>query len=286
MPFRDLVFEEAQTVIRMLLRELDEKFPGVISDVYIAGSIALGEARPGRSDIDLVLIRPEAIDNAQSMVALEPVLAWMREMYPEPALDAILLSRSDLAAGPDQIEGIRPVIDEGVIALRDTGSMRNPVTWATLHQSGIVWRGIPLTKTDLWYDRKMLVEWTHRNLDEYWRPWLAKHTHPFSTGRFRMLRPDAVEWGVLGVTRLHATIATGKVVSKYAAGEYALDRFPKQWRRIVREAMRIRAGADENGEMPPSLYGRNVLKRSRDARAYIGTVIEDATGQTSPSSLT
>ncbi|HWV25069.1 MAG TPA: aminoglycoside adenylyltransferase domain-containing protein [Thermomicrobiales bacterium] len=279
MPFHDLVFEEAQTVIRMLLRELDEKSPGVIEDVYIGGSIALREPHRIHSDIDLVLIRPEDIDNARTMAALEPVLAWVREMYPKPEIDAIVLSASDLAAGPDRIEGIRPVIVEGVPELSETGSQRNPVTWATLQQCGITWRGLPLPNADLWYDRAALIDWERRNIDDYWRPWLAMSDHLASRGGILTFRPYFIEWGVLGITRLHATIATGEIFSKYQAGEYGLDHFDERWRHILKEAMRIRSGPNDNGATCPSLYGRNLLKRRSDARAYIATVIEDIAGR-------
>lgn len=274
MPFRHLVFEEAQTVIRSFLRELDARFPGTIRDVYLVGSIALGEPRPGRSDIDIVLVRPEEMDNAVTMAALQPVLADIRTLYPEPALDGIILSPSDLVAGPDQIEGIRPVIVEGVPELRDDGSQRNPVTWATLRQCGITWRGAPLPEVEFWQDPDALVAWTHRNLDDYWRPWLAKSDHLFTPGGRWSLTPDFIEWGVLGVTRLHATIATGQILSKYQAGTYALENFPDRWHRIVREAMRIRAGEDK--KTSPPLYKRQAPRRRKDARVYIDAVIADA----------
>ncbi|MBI2168649.1 MAG: DUF4111 domain-containing protein [Actinobacteria bacterium] len=44
-------------------------------------------------------------------------------------------------------------------------------------------------------------------------------------------------WGVFGVCRLHATLATGEIVSKEAAGEYALDAFAPEWHPPVREAL-------------------------------------------------
>ena len=52
----------------------------------------------------------------------------------------------------------------------------------------------------------------------------------------------AVVWGVLGVSRLHCTLATGGIVSKYAAGLYARETFPTRWHRIVYESLRIRGG--------------------------------------------
>jgi hypothetical protein len=44
-------------------------------------------------------------------------------------------------------------------------------------------------------------------------------------------------WGALGAPRLHCTIATGEVVSKEAAGEYALATFDAEWHPIVNEAL-------------------------------------------------
>ncbi len=89
------------------------------------------------------------------------------------------------------------------------------------------------------------------------------------------LRPDFIEWGVLGVTRLQYTIATGEITSKTGAGAYALEAFPERWHKVVHEAVDIRA----NPERTRSLYGRNTLRRRRDARAYIAMVIEDALGR-------
>lgn len=51
-------------------------------------------------------------------------------------------------------------------------------------------------------------------------------------------------WGVLGVTRLHYTLATGMVTSKAGAGAYALETFPERWHRILREAVDIRTNQE------------------------------------------
>jgi hypothetical protein len=269
MPFHDLVFEEAQSVMRAFLREMDDRSPGLIRDVYITGSIALGDARPGRSDIDVVLIRPENIDNATTMAALEPVLADLRHLYPLPMLDGIVLNRRDLVAGPDAIYGHRPVISDGLPLLSESGSARNPVTWHTLRQCGISWRGIPIPELDLWHDTDRLRGWTATNLEEYWRPWLARSDRFFSRSGAWSLQPDFVEWGVLGVTRLHATLATGDILSKHRAGVWALEHFPSRWHGIVQEAMRIR-----EGDITLPRFHPGSLRRRNDARAYIRMVLE------------
>lgn len=269
---RARVFPEAQTVIRELLRDVDDRAPWLFPDVYIGGSLALDDARPGKSDIDLVLVRPDDAPDDATMAALLPAMERIRARYPIPQLDVQVLNRADLAAGPDAMEGPRPVIFEGRVELRTDGSARNPVTWQTLRQGGITWRGVPVREVDLHDDSARLRDWTSGNLASYWRPWLSKsHLLPSAFGAWS-LRPDFVEWGVLGVTRLHFTIATGEITSKTGAGAYALDAFPERWHRIVREAVDIRA----NPARTRSLYGRNALRRRRDARAYIAMVIADA----------
>ena len=84
------------------------------------------------------------------------------------------------------------------------------------------------------------------------------------------LGPWATEWGVLGVTRLHHTLAGGEITSKYGAGLYAMRRFPLRWHRVIVEALRIR-----RGDPGRSIY-RTPLGRRRDLLAYVAAVIDDA----------
>lgn len=270
MPFTELIYEEAQTILRSLLREIDGRSPGLIRDVYITGSIALGDARPGRSDIDVVLIRPDTHDNATTMSALEPVMDEFRELYPLPVMDGIVLSRRDLVAGPDAIYGDRPIIVDSAIQLSEGGSARNPVTWHTLRQSGIAWRGIPIPELDLWHETDRLKSWTAANLEEYWRPWLMKSDRPLTSLSFESLLPTFTEWGVLGVSRLYATLMTGDIFSKHDAGIWALENIPSEWHRIILEAIRIR-GVD--GTIP-QFYASRSLRRRNDARGYIRMVLD------------
>jgi predicted nucleotidyltransferase len=262
------VFAEARATIDRLLAGLDAQAPGMVTGAYLTGSIALGDGRPGRSDIDLVLVRTASAGNAATMAALTPVLAELRREHPQPELDGIVLDAADLAAGPDAIAGDRPVIFENEARLEVGGSARNPVTWATLRQCGIAWRG-ELDGEQLWHDPARLDAWTRENLEAYWRPWLARTGRLMSRFGVVSLGGWATEWGVLGVTRLHATLATGGIVSKRGAGDYALDRFGPEWRPIVEEAIRIR-------ERQAGGRYRSPLRRRREMRAYMAMVIDDA----------
>ena len=46
---------------------------------------------------------------------------------------------------------------------------------------------------------------------------------------------------VLGIARLHHTIATGEVISKTAAGGHALAVTDERWHPVIRAAMALRA---------------------------------------------
>lgn len=76
--------------------------------------------------------------------------------------------------------------------------------------------------------------------------------------------------GVLGVSRLHYTLASGRITSKLGAGEYALTRFDDDWHRIVEECLRIRCGTSGR-----SLY-RSPFERRAQALEFIDMTIHDA----------
>ncbi len=268
MPTDAHVFPEARAVLGHLLAGLDARAPGLVTGAYLTGSIALGDGRPGQSDIDLVLARAEGVDNAETMAILVPALAELRRAHPRPVLDGIVLNAADLTAGPDAIAGARPVIFDSEATLEDGGSARNPVTWATLRQCGLAWRG-KLDRDRLWHDPARLDAWTRENLERYWRPWLARTERLAARPDLPDLIDEATEWGVLGVTRLHATLATGGIVSKRGAGTYALETFPERWHPIVRTAIRLR-------ERLPDDHDQSPYRRCHDMRAYVAMVIADA----------
>lgn len=262
------VFPEA----RAALDAVDDAAPGLIRDVYLTGSIALGDGRPGQSDIDVVLVRDDDATHAAAMAALEPAMAMLRKTHPRPMVDGIVLSRADLAAGPDALDGPRPVIFDNAVNLETGGSARNPVTWHTLRQSGVTWRGTPIVDIPLWQDPNRLRSWVQDNLHSYWCPWLTSTERLPSRDGWNELLPELTEWGVLGVTRLHYTLTTGRITSKRGAGTYALETFPEHWHRIVREAIRLRERRPDDAMYRPD----DALRQLGDAQRYVDMVIGDA----------
>src|SRR5699024_2273372 len=112
----------------------------------------------------------------------------------------------------------------------------NPVMWQVLAERGITLRGPAPRHWELDPEPDALRAWNTANLQTYWAAQLAR----VRTGS-RPLRPHTVEWNVLGPLRLHATIATGQVLSKDEAGAYGQQLFGDQ-SGIVASARAVLAG--------------------------------------------
>jgi hypothetical protein len=233
----------------------------LVTSLHLIGSIADGDFRPGRSDLDFVAVlsRPLTDEDAEALVLVhrsyrtDPTL---------PRLDGVWLTETELGAGPDAI-GDGPTSQQGDFLIAARGN-RNPVTWHALPEA------VPLIgeldREALWHDRTRLVSWVRDNAGTYWRRWLSRAAgiSPAMLGR------AAPMWGVLGISRLAYTSATGEIASKSAAGEWALTAFDTRWRPIIEEALAHRRGQ-------PSTYG-NPFARRRDALAFVAMAIGEVVG--------
>jgi hypothetical protein len=242
-------------------RLLDEKLPGRIHGLYLSGSLALDDYQPGRSDIDFVAVSDTALQGAELEI-LRRIHTELRRTRPGPKLDGVYLTWDALAAAPVGLFVPYCLRDQ----FHPNGDFAvNPVTWNLLHRHPRPLRGP--AKPDVHHDEQMLREWCCESLRSYWGRWV-RSAHGFGVHRLSSLTHELVVWGVLGVTRPHATIKTGAMFSKTVAGMHALEVFPSRWSRIVRDAIAGRRG-------DRSSY-RNIFARRREALAFMEYVISDA----------
>lgn len=227
------------------LRLADTALPGRVVGCYLAGSSALGAFRPGRSDIDLLVV----VDGRLSRRELRRtrVVQWVSGACTSPGgLRAGGLSAPGTcnATYVDAADLDRPVSEivplashTGVSFAAGAGFDVNPVVWKVLAESGIALRGPHPADLDLDPEPDRLRQWNAENLERYWRWWGERvvagrrASSPFAPSRW------LTAWGVLGAPRLHRTIATGDVVSKEAAGEWALATYDECWHPIIREGL-------------------------------------------------
>ncbi len=226
------------------LRLADRLLPGRVTGLYVVGSVALGAYRPARSDIDLVVVldgpdRPDDLRRLRwlhlASAAATAAGSVRRGRSPlRGTCNAVFVRTEDLTAPVTRIVPVAAAVGERVTP-GAAGSDVSPVAWTVLADRGIAVRGPRPGTLGLDPERHRLRAWNRDNLESYWRP-LARH---YAADALPLrLRPRwTTAWAVLGPPRLHRTIATGEVVSKEAAGEYALDVLDRRWRPLVRYAL-------------------------------------------------
>jgi hypothetical protein len=234
------------TDVDRYLRLLDPVLPGAW--VYLTGSAALHDWLPDRSDLDLLVVTADELGDADI-----DALAALHAAAPErPYLDAVYVHRGQLGrrAEPDSA-GFPNAVDG---AFRPDGHVSEPVLWATLDRYGVTVRGPEASTLGVGPDPAWLREWNLGNLDSYWRRWAAQsrgilaEREPHSP-----VHPNAIAWAATGPGRLHATIATGDIISKTAAADYTARLLP-QYADLIAAAKAWRLGDDTRAFTVPDGY--------------------------------
>ena len=287
--------ERVEATVDAYLEAVDDEAPGLVEGMYLTGSTALDEFRPHASDIDFVAVTSNHPDTT-AVAALGRAHTRLRNRRPGPFFDGRYVTWDELASDPLQA-GPGPYCSEGRFHARGRGDC-DPVTWYTVAKHGVRCRGPEPADLAIWTDPAALVSWTLNNFDSYWQPLLRRASRfpdPWSIIGFTSY---GAVWVVLGVCRLHYTLATGKIGSKEEAGCYGTRAFPEQWHRPLNEALRIRRADRARPDVVSafseiiddlrirahsggSLY-RTPVARRRDVLAFADMVITDAKRQFGP----
>ena len=231
---------EVSGAVRDYLRDVDRAAPGFVEALYVTGSVALGDYQPSISDVDLVAVSSNRPTHEE--------LAALAELHRpfHPSVDVLYATHEDLGRDPSQQSLPGSVGGE---FRRDGAFDANPVVWRALSTRAIAVRGAPLTDRNLWFDAAALRSWNIANLDGYWSPWVQRARAEVAT-EARVRHEYGLQWLVLGVPRLHYTIATLEVTSKTGAGRYALGVAPAQWHAVLEAAIALRT--DRDAPLPAS----------------------------------
>jgi hypothetical protein len=246
---------------------VDERAPKLLEGLYLSGSIALGDFCPGQSDLDFVAVTNRKLDAAITTV-LERLHVDLSSIGGRPQLDGLYVTREDLKRDPRTIEPGLRVNGARLCISRDH---RDPITWTTLARYGIPFHGPAVSTLEVWDDRDAVVRWCLANLQDYWRRWRNRSARLASPAGLVSLSAWAAAWGVLGISRIHHTVAQGGIISKTAAADYALATFAERWWRIIREAKRIRTATGARS------LDRTPFSRRRDLLEFMTAVVEEPT---------
>jgi predicted nucleotidyltransferase len=255
-----------------LLSRLDRSLPGRVDGFYVVGSACLDAFRAGRSDIDFVAVVDRDLDPGElrrlraihlggwaSALARDTL---MRRRWPL-VCNGSYLKLGDLSRSPLEVTAVAGHVAGRFASAPAEGFDVNPVTWHTLARHGIAVRGPEPDRLEIRNEPSELRAWTRANLAGYWRDWVRRTRQPRPSARALPRRYAA--WGVLGVSRLHYTLATGEIVSKEAAGEYALEAFGPEWRAVVQDALAFWRGAPA----AEPAYRRHRARRAAEFAAHV-----------------
>ncbi|WP_374968138.1 hypothetical protein [Terrabacter sp. BE26] len=248
---------------------LDAGCPGLLTGLYLHGSLGFGGEFHGGSDVDFVALTSHR-PTGDEVEVLRRVHAELDRRWTEPAYDGFYVLAQDLAGSPERLPDVPGVLHQWF----DVGTHADVthITWRELRDHGITVRGTPLGDLDVWSDDDALREATRRNLETYWRSQLAAMEHHPREASL----PQAAEWGALGAARLVHLLRTGRPTSKSGAGRWALEAYPTH-REIVEEALRVRERPDA-----PTTYAADPGRRRRDLVAFMAEVIGDGLAVADP----
>ena len=236
--------ESYEQLAARYLRTADRFLPGRVIGFYLIGSTALGAFRPGRSDLDFVAV-VDGPFSAREMARVRAVHLAAAAGSGWRAATRGYVSMPGTCNGSyiDAADLARPVSELVPLASHTAGRFStgkafdvNPVMWKVFAERGIAVRGAEPATLGLDPQPELLRPWNAANLAGYWAEWAR--TLPQGTRWTYRIRPRwMTAWGVLGAPRLHCTIATGDVISKEAAGDYARMTFDREWHPIIDDAL-------------------------------------------------
>ena len=250
----------------------DRLLPGRITGYYLVGSAALGAWRPDVSDVDFVAVlrgavgarelrRLRVLHGAGNLGAVGSAVAQRKPAIPG-TVNGVFVAEDDMN---QPVTSIRPIAAHSGRTFRCGRAFDvNPVTWQVLAAHGITVRGQSPDELALDPEPDRLRGWNLAQLHGHWRGFAERAMSATPPRKPLVSASGVAAAGLFGPPRMHHTVATGKVIAKEAAGEYALDTFAARWHPLIRTALAIRAG--ERARVDPKQAGEFMLDVIADAR--------------------
>jgi len=238
----------AERTAREYLALADDVFgEGRLVGFYLVGSVAYDAYRPNQSDVDFFAVLDEHRAGDLGRMRRVQVRSHLRTI-PRAAMHGWVHGGSCNGAYLPAAELTRPVSEIKPIGSHVAMRLRsgaafdlNPVQWKTFAERGVALRGPAPSELGLDPEPHRLRQWNLDNLNSYWKQ-AATTAATGRSPRGVLNAPWTTAWVALGPVRLHHTIATGGIVTKEGAADYALDVFDSTWHPNVREAVRFHRG--------------------------------------------
>jgi len=237
---------------------------GLISGLYIVGSIALGGFNEQFSDIDFVATLKRKVSQ-EDIEKLTAIHGKIEKDFPNWKLSGSYLQVHDLGHFEEEIEP-HPYYHDGKFHNKGYFEI-NSITWWTLKNHGMTIIGEEATSLLFTVDWDLLIARTKDNLNTYWFSW-TNRVDKFAI----ILSNDGFQWAVLGVLRQYYTFRENSITTKTKSAEYALACLPACWHPVIQEAVNIREGKKTS-------YYCSKVTRMVDAVKFLKYIIQTSNAE-------
>jgi predicted nucleotidyltransferase len=259
--------DEVKEVIDKHIEMIEKQLPNFLEAYYIYGSISLGSFNYGFSDIDFVVVAGREITDMDINI-LKVIHKEIKKKFPKTDLMGLYLMENDLQAQYESRKTSLCFIDGTYKGLQKFD--KDSIDAYQLKKYGLTIKGKNIDNFNYEVNWDKLIFKMKDNLNSYWLGWVNSSKKIPSIKYISLfVSLKTIEWGVLGVSRLYYTFKEKDITSKVGAGEYALQKLPQKWHKIINESMRLRSGIKKS-------YYSSIFVRRNDALDYVNYIIQES----------
>ena len=219
---------EVEPILAQLTAGLQSILRDRLVGVYLYGSLITGDFAPGISDIDLVVVLTDALDDAD-FASLHRLHQSVVERQPEwhDRLELAYISQAALRTFRCQTSTIGIISPGEPFHLLDAGDDWL-ISWYKLREDGVALLGPPISS--------LIDEIPNR---DYLKA-VGEHISHYRDSVKKPHNKQALSYIVLTVARGLCTLAQGEAPSKVQAARWATQRY-SQWEELIERALSWRA---------------------------------------------
>ncbi|WP_165822494.1 aminoglycoside adenylyltransferase domain-containing protein [Paenibacillus montanisoli] len=241
-------------------RLLRSRIPHLAHGLYLQGSIALGGYRSMKSDIDFIAVLNQAYLCEEDIASIHAVHEELRGKHPyHLAAEGLYTSLAHLNKTARVAGESFPKLFHGGTRALQSGYIDATSAWILKHH-GVTVLGPEPSALGITVEWDEILSQMDYNLNVYWAD-KAERLELF-------MDEEWIEFAVLTLARIMYTLEHREFLTKLEAGYQMLERQPVRWQCVLREAIRIREGAE-------GASFTTELERAQEVQQFVQRVIGD-----------
>lgn len=217
-----------------MLHDIQASLPSLLKGnlvgIYLHGSATQKSFNPKRSDVDVIVVTHRNLSDAQ----FRRVEAWLAQTSGANPWTRRLQMLFPIRGEVLKMNSRACLYQFG--DFRRSGSDGNPIIWIDVMKNGVVLYGLRPKSFVPPITRQILCSALKREVGYLREEFCEKPDSPWKDVR------SYRSYAVLTLCRILYTARHGTLVSKPGAGAWAIKRLPKEWDKMIRQALEINEG--------------------------------------------